>query len=91
MTSASELFNNRRFRFGRNSVELGGFDSGEGEGLSFHNRRRNNHHSHGTRRRHHHDVEGCDYPRRGDNHISRRASLVFFLVLFWKKFRFLFF
>ncbi|KAK1359000.1 E3 ubiquitin-protein ligase RLIM [Heracleum sosnowskyi] len=77
MTSASELFNNRRYRFGRNPNELGGFDSGDGagEGHSFHhNRRRNNHHSHGSRRRHH-DVEGCDHPRRGDNHVSRRASL----------------
>lgn len=75
MTSASELFNNRRFRFGRNPDELGAFDSGAGDGHSFyHNRRRNNHHSHSSRRRHH-DVEGCDHPRRGDNHTSRRASL----------------
>ncbi|KAL8097250.1 hypothetical protein AgCh_030396 [Apium graveolens] len=79
MTSASELFSSRRFRFGRNPDELGPFDSGAGYGHSFHpNRRRNNnnnnHHSHGSRRRHH-DVEGCDHPRRGDNHVVRRASL----------------
>lgn len=77
MTSASELFNNRRHRFGRNS-EVADFDSSSGAGdslSSYHDRRRHGHHSHGARRRHH-DGDTSDVPRRSETHISRRATLV---------------
>lgn len=72
MTSASELFNNRRYRFGRNPIELEAIDSSSSlDRFSHHNRRHNNHNS----RRHRHDLDGCDPLRRSANQINRPSFL----------------
>lgn len=60
MTSASELFYNRRYRLGRTTHDLG-FDSlpGRDTHLDFDNHRNHHHHPH-----HLHDVRGGETVRR---------------------------
>ncbi|KAL5561345.1 hypothetical protein UlMin_031092 [Ulmus minor] len=74
MTSASELFYNRRSRFGRTNPDLG-LDSLPPD-RNFHQNRRQNHHTNGSSSNHRHDLDGCDplrrYPHLG--HFYHRAS-----------------
>lgn len=58
MTSASELFYNRRSRFGRSSPDLGLDSPPPPPDRSFH------HNSTHSRRTHRHDLDGCDPLRR---------------------------
>ncbi|KVI10836.1 hypothetical protein Ccrd_010771 [Cynara cardunculus var. scolymus] len=73
MTSASELFHSRRYRFGlrHNAVDVSGFDSSlpDADSSSSHqhrtvNRRHNHHYSQNNRREHRHDLDVCDPPSR---------------------------
>lgn len=63
MTSASELFYNRRTRLGRNATDLGLFDSSPNINSHHHaNRRHQSNHSQNHHRRH--GLDGCDPLRR---------------------------
>ncbi|GMN37846.1 hypothetical protein TIFTF001_007157 [Ficus carica] len=70
MTSASELFYNRRSRFGRTSPDLGLDSPPPPPDRSFH------HNSTHSRRTHRHDLDGCDPLRRYPHarHTQPRAS-----------------
>ncbi|PON74775.1 43kDa postsynaptic protein [Parasponia andersonii] len=79
MTSASELFYNRRSRFGRSSPDLG-LDSLPPPDRNFHNspnqNRRHNYFSGGSTSNHRHDLDGCDPLRRYPHarHIYNRVA-----------------